>query len=105
MKRRHHIFTDYEADSNGYVTSYKGRKPVVLKPVFTGKTYQIGINNRHTLLHKFIWECFNGSVPDNHVIYFINGDKTDRRIENLGIRTKSEHQRAVMTKWWTGIQR
>jgi hypothetical protein len=105
MKSRHYLYKDYEADSDGFVTSYKRQTPTKLQPIFTGKTYQIGVNNRHYLLHKFIWECFNGEIPKDNVIYFINGDNTDRRLENLGMRTKSEHQRAVMTKWWTGIQR
>lgn len=101
MKRRHYIHTEYEADSDGFVISYKKKNSKILKPVYTGKTYQIAINNRHTLLHKFIWECFNGEVPKNHVVYFKNGDNTDRRLDNLGMRTKSEHQKRVMEKRWS----
>lgn len=35
--------------------------------------------------HVVIWEKHNGKVPKNHVITFLDGDKTNTNIENLTI--------------------
>lgn len=33
--------------------------------------------------HVVIWEKENGKVPENHVVIFLDGDKTNIRLENL----------------------
>lgn len=35
--------------------------------------------------YRFIWECFNGLIPDGKVIDHINDDKEDNRLCNLQI--------------------
>lgn len=40
--------------------------------------------------HRYIWEQANGPVPDNHVIIFMNDDKTDLRLENLKCISRRE---------------
>jgi HNH endonuclease len=49
-----------------------------------GKTY---------LLHRLLWEMFNGSIPVGHVIHHIDGDAKNNRIENLACMTHAEHVR------------
>lgn len=34
-------------------------------------------------LHRELWEQHHGPVPDGHAVAFVNGDRTDIRIENL----------------------
>ena len=33
--------------------------------------------------HRFIWECFNGLIPDGKEIDHINNIKSDNRLSNL----------------------
>jgi len=43
------------------------------------------------LMHRYVWEYHNGKIPAGHDIHHINGNRTDNRIENLELYTKSEH--------------
>jgi len=43
--------------------------------------------------HRFVWEYFNGKIPEGLEIDHINGDKTDNRLENLRLVTPIENNR------------
>ncbi len=43
------------------------------------------------LMHRYVWEYYNGPIPEGWDIHHKNGKKGDNRIENLEIFTKSEH--------------
>ena len=43
------------------------------------------------LVHRIVWEAFNGKIPEGHMIDHINRDKTDNRIENLRVVTRSQN--------------
>ena len=49
------------------------------------------------LMHRYVWEYFNGNIPKGYDLHHINHDKTDNRIENLEIYSKSEHARKFNT--------
>ena len=38
-------------------------------------------------VHRFVWECFNGVIPEGKVIDHINNDKEDNRLCNLQLVT------------------
>lgn len=40
--------------------------------------------------HRVIWEQHNGPVPRNHVVIFLDGDKKNLDINNLGLISRSE---------------
>jgi hypothetical protein len=40
-------------------------------------------------VHALVWEQAHGPVPVNHAVAFKNGDKSDTRIENLELITRS----------------
>ena len=42
-------------------------------------------------VHRFIWECFNGVIPEDKVIDHINNDKEDNRLCNLQLVTHQQN--------------
>ena len=43
---------------------------------------------RTCLLHRLVWEHFNGPVPGGQVLDHINGCRTDNRLSNLRVVTR-----------------
>ena len=41
--------------------------------------------------HRVIWEREHGLIPDGHNVIFLNGDRTDLRLENLALISKATH--------------
>lgn len=41
-------------------------------------------------VHVLVWEEANGPLPKGHAVVFRNGDRTDRRLENLECVTRKE---------------
>lgn len=48
---------------------------------------------RWVAVQRLVWEEHHGPIPEGHIVRFINGIKTDVRIENLECITKSENAR------------
>lgn len=49
-----------------------------------------GAKTRFKHKHVVIWEEANGPVPEGHVIRFLDGDKTNITLENLGLFSRAE---------------
>ena len=45
-------------------------------------------NSKTYRVHRFVWECLNGVIPDGKVIEHFNEDKEDNRLYNLQIVTQ-----------------
>lgn len=43
--------------------------------------------------HCVIWEQAHGEIPDGHMVIFLNGDKTDIRLENLALISRASNAR------------
>ena len=50
-------------------------------------------NQSRGLMHRYVWEFYNGKIPKGYELHHKNKDKTDNRISNLELYTKSEHAR------------
>ena len=48
---------------------------------------------KNYLVHRFVWECFNGLIPDDKVIDHINDIRDDNRLCNLQLVTSSENSK------------
>lgn len=54
-----------------------------------------GMTRRNwAFVHRLLWEQHHGPIPRGHSIVFVNGDKSDIRIENLELVTR----RALMAR-------
>lgn len=42
------------------------------------------------LKHRVVWEKVNGPIPKNHVVIFLDGDKSNVNIDNLALVSRSE---------------
>lgn len=49
--------------------------------------------NDRILMHRYVWEFYNGKIPNGYDIHHLNNKKYDNRIENLECLSKSEHTR------------
>jgi hypothetical protein len=49
-----------------------------------------GFPTRYKHKHVWVWEQANGPVPPDHVIRFLDGDKLNCSLDNLGLFTRAE---------------
>ena len=42
-------------------------------------------------IHRYVWEYYNGEIPDGYQIHHKDGDKSNNSIENLELLKKSDH--------------
>ena len=86
--KKHPIYTDYAADSDGNIYSlkikqkklkqYEKRNGYLYFKIYQGKT----IKNYYS--HRFVYECFhNKTIDKNKEIDHINSDKKNNSIGNL----------------------
>lgn len=48
-------------------------------------------NKKTVYVHRLVWECFNGLIPEGMVIDHINDDKIDNTMCNLQLLTIKEN--------------
>jgi hypothetical protein len=59
--------------------------------------YFCATTGRRKLLHRDVWEFYNGLIPDKYDVHHIDHDKSNNKIENLELLPKSEHARLYAT--------
>ena len=89
----HPVYDLYASDYDGNVINiikkepHKGNKTKKgYLNVCVRKHAQPSYKNYQT--HHFIWECFNGIIPEGFVIDHINKNKEDNRLWNLQLMIK-----------------
>lgn len=83
--------------SRGLQLRIKKRLPF---KIFNGKKYTLRNNGyyastsgKRSLMHRDVWEHFNGKIPKDHDIHHIDRDKTNNKLSNLECLSKTDHAR------------
>lgn len=96
-------FEGYQVSNLGRVKSLEridalGRrvKEKFLKPLITRNGYYlIGLYKnsiqKFYYVHRFVWEAFNGQIPEGYEVNHINEIKSDNRLSNLNLMTHKEN--------------
>ena len=93
----HPTYKKYAANKYGEIINVRLRKPMRGNICHSGYlTFGIYIskNNQRTYLsHRFIFECFYGLIEKNKFINHINFIRTDNRLKNLELVSRSENNK------------
>lgn len=86
----------YQASNLGRIRSLKRNKLRILKQGRTRKGYYIVLLclnsvKKNSLIHRLVWESFNGPIPEGMQINHLNEIKSDNRLENLSLCTAKEN--------------
>ena len=54
---------------------------------------KINKNSKTIMLHRLIWECVNGEIPNGYEIHHIDGNKLNNSIHNLELVSIEEHHK------------
>ena len=84
----------YEVNNQGVIKNIVTGH--IIKPAVNYKGYCVvslkyGSGYRSKLVHRIVWESFNGEIPSGLQINHVNEDKTDNRLENLELVTPSQN--------------
>jgi len=63
--------------------------------------YYLSTVGDRRLMHRDVWEFYNGELPDNFDVHHIDHDRSNNNIENLQALPKDEHTRLFHAGWKT----
>lgn len=94
--RVHPIYDLYAASEDGKIIHIKKQIPITGRVKKNGyvicsvrKFRQTG--QKKCYVHLFVWECYNGLIPDGKVIDHINDDKKDNLLCNLQLMSQQQN--------------
>lgn len=105
-KWQHILFSDInEAEmrqfrNTPYYVTKDGRifnmsKMVEIRQEKAGNYYRVsmsyGLNGKHFLVHRVVWEAFNGEIVKGYDIDHLDGDPSNNALENLEMITHKEN--------------
>ena len=97
--RSHPGFADYGADEDGQIFGYGGRK---LKGNKSGGFLSVNLigegKKRGVAAHRFVYECFLGSIPEGQQVVHRDGDSLNNAIDNLELLPPGEHHHRPYSK-------
>jgi hypothetical protein len=91
----HPVLTDYVANINGDVFRKSNHRQVLGSKTSLGYN-QLSLTSKdgikyYKLRHGFVYECFNGHVPEGHEIDHIDNNKNNNKLSNLQCLSINEH--------------
>ena len=91
----HPIYDLYASDENGNIINIIKKVPHKGQNINGGylgvSVRKYGGKQKRYQVHRFVWECFNGVIPEGKVIDHINNNKEDNRLCNLQLVTQQEN--------------
>jgi len=91
----HPVYNLYASSEDGYIIHVVRRIPLKgflnnagYKSIYVRKCGEI--YKKSFLFHNFVWECYNGIIPDDKVINHIN-NKEDNCLSNLQLVTQQQN--------------
>ena len=95
----HPVYNLYASDENGNIIHLVKQVPSTGNKRKNGYLFcmvrkhgQNGQNGQKGYyVHRFVYECFNGIIPDGEVIDHVNNIKDDNRLCNLQLMTQQEN--------------
>lgn len=99
--KQHPVLKNVECSELGLIkVNGEFRKPTLWSR--TGRNNKlyyciVGIGGKACYLHRLVFECFNGLIPDGMVIDHINTHSLDNRVENLRAVTATENNKNPLT--------
>ena len=83
----HPVYTNYASSDDGQLLNMKTKRLLMGTKMKDGSRRivlnQSPLPKKNIAFHRFVFECFNGELPNDVVIVHINGIKDDNRIDNL----------------------
>ena len=92
----HETYDLYAAAEDGTIINIEKKKPLVGNKQHNGYMMCCVRKSGETSqkshqVHRFVWECFFGKIPDGKVIDHRNDDKMDNRLCNLQLMTQQQN--------------
>ena len=92
----HPVYNLYASDGNGNIIHLVRQVPSIGQKHKSG--YLMCVVRKHGqngqkgyMVHRFVYECFNGIIPDGNVIDHVNNIKDDNRLCNLQLMSQQEN--------------
>ena len=91
----HKIYTNFGANKYGQIHNKKTKRVSIgikkINGYFNKTLSQIGLPQKHIDVHRFVYECINGNIPDGMQINHIDSNRQNNCIDNLEVVTQSEN--------------
>lgn len=92
--QKHPVYESYAAHTDGRVMNIVSSKPIKACISNNGYTF-MNLTNDHKhyrqYVHRFVWECYNGIIPEKHHIDHIDSIKTNNSLINLQCLSPKDH--------------
>lgn len=82
----------YYATKDGKILNLERNTELKLSP--SGNYYRFNASyglNKKFLVHRVVWECFNGEIPEGMDVDHIDGDPSNNALDNLQILSHSDN--------------
>ena len=91
----HPIYDLHASDADGNIIHIIKKVPMKGNKNYNGyikcNVKKHGDKQKSYYIHRFVWECFNGFIPDGKEIDHINNNKEDNRLCNLQLLTHRQN--------------